>query len=230
MKRHEKELFAESVVQCYLNTTHGDKSTTAKHFMEQGDSKSVLYKIIRRFNDRGNIDYLSLSGRPISNKRRNTSRGTKIVATALDNEREDEEAYEESESSYHPTSDSEAENNFNFIENRVMKQLRESPLRSNNTNNNVAGVSQSEFLSGENMNDFIEEKTNAKVREDATGKDQCEFCFSYKQGNAPLDDYSLHIAQKDKARDEKNRNNQKRNQGTFVHSPWMYKQYNLYHF
>ncbi|KAF2905503.1 hypothetical protein ILUMI_00669 [Ignelater luminosus] len=73
MKRFEKEVFAESVVQYYLNTAHGDKITTVNHFMEQGASKSGVYKILRRFNDRGNIDYLSLSGRSISNKRRNVS-------------------------------------------------------------------------------------------------------------------------------------------------------------
>ncbi|KAF2879227.1 hypothetical protein ILUMI_26941 [Ignelater luminosus] len=44
MKRFEKKVFAKSVVQYYLNTAHSDKSTTVKHFMEEGASKPGVNK------------------------------------------------------------------------------------------------------------------------------------------------------------------------------------------
>ena len=67
----EKEAFSKRVVQFYNLNVSLQKhkiaiSKTIKHFVEEGHKKQVISRIIKRYNDRGKIDYHKKSGRPSS--------------------------------------------------------------------------------------------------------------------------------------------------------------------
>jgi transposase len=67
MSRKENEAYAKRIVQFYkINgglSNCDAKKITCRHFMVEGTHRQVILRIINRFNERGSIEYLKMSGR-----------------------------------------------------------------------------------------------------------------------------------------------------------------------
>jgi hypothetical protein len=63
MNRKENEIKAKLIINFYKDQASRDKTLTASHFITQGFPKSTVYKIIKRYESTGRIEYCKIPGR-----------------------------------------------------------------------------------------------------------------------------------------------------------------------
>ena len=64
MKKVERDMIAKHIVQFYESRGRGNKNFTWKHFQQQGFSKSTVYGILQRSDEKGTSTTKSPPGRP----------------------------------------------------------------------------------------------------------------------------------------------------------------------
>lgn len=60
----EHQAFAKRVVHFYNNKCSKDLSSTCNHFMKEGKNRRTITRIISRYKQRGNIEFIKKTGRP----------------------------------------------------------------------------------------------------------------------------------------------------------------------
>lgn len=64
MSRSEHECFAKRVVHYYEKVSLFDKENTVRHFTAEGKHKNSIYRIIRRYEQSGEVNFKKIPGRP----------------------------------------------------------------------------------------------------------------------------------------------------------------------
>ena len=83
MSRKENEFFAKRVIHFYKYQTNSNKTITVNHFENEGRRRTSIYRIIKRNEETGSDEYLSLSGRKC---RVSTLRNCNRVKTLFEND------------------------------------------------------------------------------------------------------------------------------------------------
>lgn len=60
----EHEAFSKRVVHFYINQCNQNLSMTCNHFMAEGKNRRTITRIITRYKERGNVNFIKKSGRP----------------------------------------------------------------------------------------------------------------------------------------------------------------------